>query len=245
METCCPIVELRQYTLFPGKREVLIDLFEREFIETQEAVGMKVIGQFRDLDDPNRFVWLRGFSSMPSRKQALNDFYTGPAWTKHRQTANATMVDSDNVLLLRPVSPASGFSGLNDRPALGANETNNGVVVATIYYLRSSAGEDFSDFFEDSVKPKITENSAPILASLVTENSANTFPALPVREGEGEKVFVWFTRFADEAAHEQHINALASSWQQSGNLRDELDRRLNRGPEVLRLSPTTRSLLRS
>ena len=145
METCCPIVELRQYTLFPGQRDVLIDLFEREFIETQEAMGMKVIGQFRDLDDPNRFVWLRGFSNMASRKQALNDFYTGPAWLKHRETANTTMVDSDNVLLLRPASPVSGFSLLNDRPALGANEIHKGLVVATIYHLRSSAGDDFSD----------------------------------------------------------------------------------------------------
>jgi quinol monooxygenase YgiN len=241
METCCPIVELRQYTLFPGKREVLIDLFEREFIETQEAVGMKVIGQFRDLDDPNRFVWLRGFSSMASREQALNDFYTGPAWRKHRETANTTMVDSDNVLLLRPASPVSGFSFPDDRPAPGANEIHNGLVVATIYHLRSSAGDDFSDFFEHLVKPIITENGASILASLVTENSANTFPALPVREGEN--VFIWFTRFADEAAHEEHINALASCWQQSGNPGDELDRRLSRGPEVLRLSPTARSLL--
>src|SRR2546430_190343 len=32
-ETCCPIVELRQYTLHPGKRDVLIDLFDREFVE--------------------------------------------------------------------------------------------------------------------------------------------------------------------------------------------------------------------
>jgi len=30
------------------------------FVETQEATGMRVIGQFRDLGDPNRFVWLRG-----------------------------------------------------------------------------------------------------------------------------------------------------------------------------------------
>ncbi len=60
LENCCPIVELRQYTLHPGKRDVLIDLFDREFVESQEALGMKVIGQFRDLDNPNRFVWLRG-----------------------------------------------------------------------------------------------------------------------------------------------------------------------------------------
>jgi len=77
-ETCCPIVELRQYTLHPGKRDVLIDLFDREFVESQEALGMKVIGQFRNLDNPNRFVWLRGFQDMPSRAQALKDFYGGP-----------------------------------------------------------------------------------------------------------------------------------------------------------------------
>jgi hypothetical protein len=47
-ETYCPVVELRQYTLHPGKRHVLIDLFDREFVESQEAVGMKIIGQFRD-----------------------------------------------------------------------------------------------------------------------------------------------------------------------------------------------------
>src|SRR5437016_8439463 len=46
-QTCCPIVELRQYTLHPGQRDVLIDLFDREFVESQEALGMKVIGQFR------------------------------------------------------------------------------------------------------------------------------------------------------------------------------------------------------
>ncbi len=76
-QTCCPIVELRQYTLHPGKRDVLIALFDREFVESQEALGMKVIGQFRDLDNPNRFVWLRGFRDMPSRAQALKTFTAG------------------------------------------------------------------------------------------------------------------------------------------------------------------------
>jgi hypothetical protein len=38
MTTRCQIVELRQYTLYPGQREVLIDLFDRELVETQEDV---------------------------------------------------------------------------------------------------------------------------------------------------------------------------------------------------------------
>src|SRR2546427_8831628 len=109
-QSCCPIVELRQYTLHPGKRDVLIDLFDREFVESQEALGMKVIGQFRDLDNPNRFVWLRGFRSMPSRAQALKDFYGGPVWEAHRGAADATMIHSDNVLLFCPAEPTSGVS---------------------------------------------------------------------------------------------------------------------------------------
>ena len=71
---CCPVVELRQYTLHPGKRDILIDLFDREFIEPQEALGITVVGQFRDVDDPDRFVWLRGFRDMVSRAKAAGFF---------------------------------------------------------------------------------------------------------------------------------------------------------------------------
>jgi len=109
-QLCCPVVELRQYTMHPGKRDVLIDLFDREFIESQEALGIKIIGQFRDLDRPDRFVWLRGFRDMSSRARALTDFYGGPVWKARREAANATMIDSDNVLLLRPALSTSGFS---------------------------------------------------------------------------------------------------------------------------------------
>src|SRR5438034_1313450 len=126
---CCPVVELRQYTLHPGKRDVLIDLFDREFVESQEELGIKIIGQFRDLNDPNRFVWLRGFRDMPSRAEALKAFYGGPVWKAHREAANATMIDSDNVLLLRPARATSGFSFENsERPASGATEIPRGVI---------------------------------------------------------------------------------------------------------------------
>ena len=72
-----PIVELRQYTLHDGRRDELIDLFEREFVESQEALGMKVIGTFVDLDRPNRFVWLRGFHNMGDRVAASQPFTEG------------------------------------------------------------------------------------------------------------------------------------------------------------------------
>ena len=119
MSSCCPVVELRQYTLRHGQRDVLIELFDREFIESQEAVGMEVIGQFRDLDRPERFVWMRGFQDMQRRREALEAFYGGPVWKAHAAAANATMVDVDDVLLLRPVAPSTGFEPQPQRPGQG------------------------------------------------------------------------------------------------------------------------------
>ena len=96
------VVELRQYLLRPGRRDDLITLFEREFIESQEALGMKLFGLFCDAARPDYFIWLRGFRDMDSRRDALERFYGGPVWKAHGNAANETMVDSDNVLLLRP-----------------------------------------------------------------------------------------------------------------------------------------------
>ena len=239
--TCCPVLELRQYTLKPGLRDVLIELFEREFIESQEALGITLVGQFRDLDNPDRFVWLRGFSDMTTRAQALQEFYGGPIWKAHREAANETMIDSDNVLLLRPARPTSGFSLENAaRQPPGATENPRGLIVATICHLRDGAGDDFADFFERVMKPALAKADASPIASFVTENHPNTFPALPIRENVN--VFAWFSIFPDESAHAHHTAILADSphWK---NIAEELAGRLAEPPEILRLRPTPRSRL--
>jgi hypothetical protein len=237
------VVELRQYTLHPGKRDILIDLFDREFIEPQEAVGMKVIGQFRDLDRPDHFVWLRGFWDMTSRAKALTEFYSGPVWKAHREAANATMIDSDNVLLLRPALPTSGFSLENmKRPPVGSDDVPASLVFATIYYFESQITPDFINFFEKTLKLVANGLGATISAYFVTENSENTFPALPVRTGEN--VFVWFSTFADSAAYEKYVAALSQSERWRSEVLTGLARYLHEVPEVLKLSPTARSQLR-
>ena len=163
------IVELRQYTLHPGKRDVLIDLFDREFLETQEAAGINVIGQFRDLDDHDRFVWFRSFPDMEQRKEALTRFYEGPVWKAHRQAANATMIDSDNVLLLRLVDPRWGFPAPKSaRPPIGRTERSASQFALTVYSF-------------DETATLVNESGMTLLRS---EPAQNTYPALPVRMGE-------------------------------------------------------------
>jgi quinol monooxygenase YgiN len=236
-------VELRQYTLHPGMRDTLIDLFDREFIESQEAAGMTIIGQFRDLDGPNRFVWLRGFRDMPSRAEALAAFYGGPVWKTHRDAANATMIDSDNVLLLRSARPKSGFPvRTGSRPPPGATEVPSDLVVATICYLDAPAGPDVLYAFESTLKPRLIATGASVPAYFITESSTNTFPALPVREGE--ETFVWFSHFRNRAAYERHLDTLQRTLHGQSEVPGALARHFNRPPEILRLSPTARSQLR-
>ncbi|MED5618791.1 NIPSNAP family protein [Ideonella sp. BN130291] len=217
------VIELRQYTLHPGQREVLIELFEREFMASQQACGIELLGQFRDLDRPDHFVWLRGFADMPARAQVLAAFYGGPVWQAHRDAANATMMDSDDVLLLRPVRVGRGLG-----PQAGTG-SGAGVVLATVCPLRAPADDALVDCFDRTIAPGLAGAGAELLACCATESAPNNFPRLPVREGE--PVLVWFTRLSDPALHA------------APTLPDEFLARLSAAPQVLRLSPTERSPL--
>jgi len=238
-----PVVELRQYTLHPGRRDDLIGLFEQELIEPQEAAGMAVVGQFRDTDHPDRFVWLRGFPDMETRAEALGRFYHGPVWKQHATAANATMIDSDNVLLLRPINMQSGFSApAAPRPPAGHLTAPPSLVTATLCYRDRPFDQAFAAFFTSQVAPAMTQTGATPLAYLQTEHAENTFPALPVRTSEN--VFVWFSRFADPAGLKAHREALARCTHWHTTVRPAFLATLTAQPQQLTLAPTPRSLLR-
>ncbi len=238
----CAVLELRQYTLHPGQRDVLIELFERAFVESQEAVGIELVGTFRDLDRPDRFVWIRGFPDMPARAASLQAFYGGPVWQSHRDVANATMIDSDNVMLLRPAAKGAGFATPNaSRAPAGASVRPQSRVLATIYFFTAPVDDAFRRSFDDEFAPVLVEAGAAPIARLETDPAENTFPRLPVRTGE--HVFAWFARFDDDAAlraAEARL-AVSSRW---AALYAKLERLLTSPPERLVLEPTARSRLR-
>lgn len=234
------VVELRQYTLHPHKRDVLIDLFDREFLETQDAVGMPVLGQFRDLDDPDRFVWLRGFSSMSARHEALASFYGGPVWQAHREAANATMIDSDNVLLLRPAWEGAPFPvDPTLRPEKPASEVPAGLVDLTIFYLKQPASAELLAFCSQQMVQVLNEGGARRQGWYINETSENTFTRLPVRTGEC--VLVGVALFEDLRSYETF--GASKTWQQK--IAPQLESYLLKTPESHRLVPTARSALHS
>jgi hypothetical protein len=203
---CCTVAELRRYRLLPGQRDVLIDLFEQHFVEGQEAVGMHVIGTFRDLDDPNKFIWLRGFRSMEERHQALSEFYYGPLWRAHREAANATMADSDDVLLLTPASlglrPAHSEPGEVAQPAAEWPD-----VVYTIEVVADSRPpSEALDWWHREELPARSAAAKPACGLFASLDAANTFDALPVRTDFAGVVCV--TRHPTEAHARAHADAV-------------------------------------
>jgi hypothetical protein len=243
-ELCSPIIDLRQYTLFPDARNEFVELFDREFVETQEAVGMRVIGQFRDLGDPNRFVWIRGFPDMAARGRALKDFYVeSEAWKKHSSQARSMMIDSSDALLLKPARLNSGFllPPASERPGLHSS-SSDGIVGASIYTLASTADAGFPDFFDRAVAPLITATGGSILASFVTENSPNNFPPLPLREGEN--VYVSFCAYSNLPAYHDALASLGRNESWRREIWPALLQRIHSRPQILRLVPTSRSQVR-
>jgi hypothetical protein len=204
-----------------------------------------------------------GFASMPSRARALASFYGGPVWKAHSARANATMIDSDNVLLLRPVTARSGFPApasarppagqapathapathapATHAPATHAPATPSRVLV-TLYYRDRPFDRAFADFFDRQARPVLIGTGATPLACLQTKHAENTFPALPFRTGEN--VFAWLARFPDPAHLDDHIRQIERSADWRHRVLPELSALVTGAPQQLRLAPTARSLLR-
>jgi hypothetical protein len=172
------VVELRSYRLHPGRCDALVELFDREFIDSQEAVGMAVLGQGRDRDEADRFVWLRGFPDRGARVAALGRFYGGPVWAEHRAAANATMIDSDDVLLLRPAWPGAG---LWHRPGRRSAAAAGGTIVVTVRPLRQTADAALIARLRSTVAPALAAAGALEQGWYVEDPRPNDFLRQPVR----------------------------------------------------------------
>lgn len=234
------IFELRRYRLRPGTRETLIALFDSQFIEPQEALGMRVEGDFRDLDDPEAFVWVRSFADMDARTEALRSFYTGPVWRQHGAAANATMVNSDNVLLLKSTGTINPFGHNIRRGREAARGAARGLIIANICALAPRTEDEFAAFFNANALPVLQDAGARIDAVFITERSANGFPRLPVREGE--TVLVWFECHEDERAYARYQERLPQNPDWTAEIYPRMDSQCWRRIETARLTPTARSL---
>jgi len=93
------IVEVRSYRVKPGRRDEFIKFFETRSVPALQSHGMKVLGPLLDLENPNKFVWLRAFPSLEERDRMKTAFYEGDLWKKEMETIAMPMLESYDVIL--------------------------------------------------------------------------------------------------------------------------------------------------
>jgi hypothetical protein len=93
------IVEVRSYRTKPGQRDEFIRLFEARSVPALRAHGMKVLGPLLDLENPNKFVWLRSFPSLDERDRMKQAFCEGELWKNELEAIAMPMLESYDVIL--------------------------------------------------------------------------------------------------------------------------------------------------
>ena len=227
------VFELRRYTLKPGAREALIEVFDTHLLETQEAVGMSVVCQFRDPAAPDQFVWFRGFPDQQARTRALPAFYGGPVWAEHGPAANQTMLEWHDMLMLKPAAPGSGFDtdGRERLPPGTADLEDGHPYLVAIHHLAPDAADDAAALAAQMIGETVRATGGELMASLISDRSENGFARLPVREDEC--VVVTLVR----PAVSQAIPTLEAALR-------EIPVGSGRAPDIAHLIQTARSLLR-
>jgi NIPSNAP len=102
------IVEVRSYRIKPGKRAEFIELFEARAVPALRKYGMKVVGPMLDVENPNKFVFLRSFPSLEERERMKDAFYGGEIWKNELEGLAMPLLDSYDVILCE-TSPGCVF----------------------------------------------------------------------------------------------------------------------------------------
>jgi hypothetical protein len=102
------IVEVRSYRIKPGRRAEFIELFLTRAVPALRSHGMKVFGPLLDVENPNKFVWLRAFPSLEDRDRMKAAFYKGELWKNELEAIAMPMLDSYDVILCE-TSPGCVF----------------------------------------------------------------------------------------------------------------------------------------
>jgi hypothetical protein len=229
------VIEFRRYTIKPGQREHFAQYFEGYFPEAFQQLGAIAFGDFLERKQQDHFTWLRGFHDMDARATVNSAFYYGPLWKEHKATLNNLMLDSDNVLLLRPLTAARGVAVLPAVDPVLEPEGAKGVVVAQIFAVKPGSVDAFAAEAEAAFA-KYRAAGAREAGVLVTLDAPNNFPQLPVRT-DGPYL-VWLGIVKDNAALQQLTPLL------DGPVSSAAAGLLRGAPEVIVLDPGPRSRLR-
>ena len=94
------IIEMRTCKAKPGKRVQFLEVFRARSMPAHVEIGMKILGPFLSLDDPDTFFFMRGFPDLASREPMKARFYEGELWKSELEGILLPMLDTYGVVLV-------------------------------------------------------------------------------------------------------------------------------------------------
>jgi hypothetical protein len=97
------IIEMRTYKTKPGSRSQFLEIFRSKSIPAHVKIGMKILGPFLSVEDPDMFFFMRGFPDLPSREPMKAKFYEGDLWKGELENILMPMLDTYEAVVVEDV----------------------------------------------------------------------------------------------------------------------------------------------
>jgi hypothetical protein len=94
------IIEMRTYKTKPGRRADFLEIFRSRSIPAHTEIGMKILGPFLSLEDPDTFFFMRGFPDLASREPMKALFYEGDLWKCELESRLMPILEKWDVVLV-------------------------------------------------------------------------------------------------------------------------------------------------
>lgn len=94
------VVEMRTYKLKPGRRTEFLSIFVEKSLPAHDRIGMRIVGPFPSIEEPDTFFFMRFFPDLASRDGMKNEFYEGPLWKNELEAKLMPMIDRYDVVLV-------------------------------------------------------------------------------------------------------------------------------------------------
>ena len=94
------IIEMRTYKTKPGCRETFLEIFRTKSVPAHAKIGMKILGPFLPIEDPDTFFFMRGFPDLESREPMKAQFYEGELWKRELESVLMPMIDRYEVVVV-------------------------------------------------------------------------------------------------------------------------------------------------
>jgi hypothetical protein len=95
------IIEMRTYRTKPGCRDKFLEVFRTKSMPAHAEIGMKILGPFLSVEDPDVFFFMRGFPDLDSREPMKAKFYEGELWKRELENVLMPMLDKYDVVLVK------------------------------------------------------------------------------------------------------------------------------------------------